>query len=85
MWVTPEKRECYGTLFPDVARLETNKPHKGEVFGCRLTSFGIGVQSVEFSVDDQKWQRCIECPHYRSCYDLSMAKLLFTHAVVART
>jgi hypothetical protein len=85
MWVTPEKRPCYGKLFPDVSRLEANQQHSGEVFGCRLTSFGVGTQSVEFTVDEKKWEHCTECPHHRSCCDLSMAKLLFKHAVLAHS
>ena len=82
MWIDPAKRPCYGNLFPDVSRLEANHSYGGEVFRCRLNS--VGTQSTEFSADEQKWNRCVECPHHRSCYDLSMAKLLFTHAVLAR-
>ena len=84
MWVTPAKRSCYGKLFPDVSRLEVNRQHGGEVFGCRLNRLGAEARSVEFTVDEAKWARCVDCPHYRSCYDLSMAKLLFTHATLAR-
>jgi len=84
MWVTPAKRSCYGKLFPDVSRLEANRQHGGEVFGCRLNRLGAEAQSVEFTVDEAKWERCVDCPHYRSCYDLSMAKLLFAHAMLSR-
>jgi hypothetical protein len=81
MWSDPQKRQCYGNMFPNVSLVEANKAHRGEVFGCRLNSFGIGTQSVEFTVDEAKWEHCTECPHYRTCYDLSVAKLAFENAV----
>ena len=84
MWVDPQKRQCYGNLFPDLRHLGINKAHTGEVFGCRLNSVGIGVQSVEFSVDEKKWEHCTECPHYRPCYDVSLGKLMFQHAALSR-
>jgi hypothetical protein len=54
------------------------------VFGCRLNRLGADAQSVEVTLDEAKWARCVDCPHYRPCYDLSMATLLFTQAMLAR-
>ena len=87
MWVIPAKRGCYGRLFPDVTRLEPNQHHAGAVFGCRPNGAGngAGAASVAFTVDEANWERCVDCAHYRSCYDLSMAKLLFAQAVGAAT
>jgi hypothetical protein len=85
MWVVPAKRACYGKLFPDVTRLELDQQHAGAVFGCRRNSFGNGEPAVAITVDEANWERCVDCPHYRSCYDLSMAKLLFAQVVGAQT
>jgi hypothetical protein len=87
MWVIPAKRACYAKLFPDVSRtrLEPDRQHAGAVFGCRPNNAGgdAGEASVAITVDDANWERCVACPHYRSCYDLSVAKLLFAQAVGA--
>ena len=93
MWVIPAKRACYGNRFPDVTRLEPNQHHAGAVFGCRPSGAGdgpgdsagagAGAASVTFTVDEANWERCVDCAHYRSCYDLSMAKLLFAQAAGA--
>ena len=66
MWIDPQKRECYGKLFPNVRRLEANTPLS---------------RAAEFTLDEAKWERCTQCPHYRTCYDLSMAVLALNHAV----
>jgi hypothetical protein len=85
MWIIPEKRQCYGNLFPDLSRIEPNTTNSGVVFGCRLSSLGSGAQpAAEIFVDDKMWERCTECSHFRSCFDLSMAKLAFTHAIAGR-
>ena len=36
----PEKPECYGTMFPDLSRLEYNRTCKGKVFTAMTTEFG---------------------------------------------
>jgi len=77
--------QCFGTLFPGLAALEYNKPLKGHVFTVTVCSAGIGVQSRRITVDHEAWETCQRCPAYRSCYDLSMAKLTFEQAVLSRS
>lgn len=67
---------CYGSLFPDFTRLIYNQPLKSQAFSALATSHGIGVQSRKLEVKTEGWDRCIACPEYRTCYDLSLAKLV---------
>ncbi len=71
----PDKPACYGAMFPDVTRLEYNRPCKGKAFSALLSSQGVGVQSRELTVDEAEWDACQRCPVYRSCYDLCLALL----------
>lgn len=78
------KTECYGHLFPEVDKLEFNKPCTGEVFSVTLTRHGFGsIQSREMDYNKEKWDACTQCDRYQSCYDLSMAKLSLWSAINA--
>lgn len=76
-----DKPECYGKMFPDLLRLRVNEPCAGSVFSVGLKSAGIGVQSREVRVDEEKWRECEACPHYRQCYDLSAGTFMVRLAV----
>lgn len=78
---TAIKPECLGNLFPDLTQLEYNIPCRGKAFNARITSHGIGVQHREILVDAQEWDHCQRCPYFRSCYDMSMAKLALGEAI----
>jgi hypothetical protein len=68
--------DCYGTLFPDFTRLEKNKALASPAFSALVVSHGIGVQSRKLEVKSEGWEKCVGCSDYRTCYDLSLAKLL---------
>jgi hypothetical protein len=68
--------DCYGAMFPDFTRLEPNKPVEGMAFSGLVTSYGIGAQHRKLEVKGDGWKRCVACLDYRTCYDLSLAKLL---------
>jgi len=72
---------CYGSMFPDLDRLEGNRPVHGRVFEVLLESKGIGLSGRSITADQAQWKKCTACEQYRSCYDLSMAKLLLYLAV----
>lgn len=76
-----EPKSCYGDMFPDLDRLERNCPLQGKAFAVLVQSKGIGVSGRTVTVNADQWRTCVACEHYRDCYDLSMAKLLFTHVV----
>ena len=67
---------CYGSLFPDFTRLRHNQSLEGKAFTVLVTSSGIGVQSRKLEPKADAWAKCVACPDYRHCYDLSLAKLL---------
>jgi hypothetical protein len=77
------KRECYGKLFPDLLQLPRNKMNQGHVFGAMVQSVGVGVQDRKLSVNAAEWEKCAVCPDYRTCYDLSLAKLALQQAVLS--
>ena len=79
-----EPKSCYGDMFPDLDQLEHNCPLQGKAFTVLVQSKGIGVSGRTITVNPDQWQKCAACEHYRDCYDLSMAKLLFTHVVDSR-
>ncbi len=78
-----DKPACYGGMFPDLNRLHVNKPCAGKVFSSLAKSEGIGVQSLNVLVDQEQWAKCEACWCYRSCYDLSMGKLVL-HYVMSK-
>jgi hypothetical protein len=78
------RRRCYGDLFPDLSRVEFNKPCAGRAFAVQVNSCGLGVQSREMKVDETAWEECVRCPDYRPCYDLSTAKLVLGEALQSR-
>lgn len=62
-------------MFPDFTRLEKNIKLESPAFAASVISHGIGVQGRSLEVKQEGWKKCIECADYRTCYDLSMAKL----------
>ena len=79
-----EPKRCYGDMFPDLDRLEDNRPLQGKAFTVKIESRGIGVSGRTVTVNTDGWTACVACERYRDCYDLSMGKLLLTHVVDSR-
>jgi hypothetical protein len=76
------KKECYGSIFPDLLRMHANQRARGKVFSAFVRSVGVGVQERQVSVDESAWEECAKCPDYRTCYDLSMGKTVLEEAVL---
>lgn len=70
-----------GDLFPDLLLLEKNVLNRGRVLGVYLAAIGLGVQERRVVEDPKAWKACIESPNFRSCYDLSVAKLHLQEAL----
>ena len=68
--------DCYGEMFPDFTRLEKNRPLSSAAFTALVESRGIGDQGRKLEVKPEGWENCVACADYRTCYDLSLAKLL---------
>lgn len=78
------QKDCYGTMFPNLDRVDLNKPSSGKAFDVLVESHGIGVSSRQVTVRPEGWDKCTACDNYRDCYDLSMAKLALATALAAR-
>jgi hypothetical protein len=70
------KPACYGTMFPDLSRIEFNTPHEGKAFTVLVESSGMGITDRHSSVIMKEWDACTDCPAYDRCYDLCVAKTL---------
>lgn len=78
------KDDCYGTMFPDLERLDANAPLAGKAFEVLVESHLIGIASRQVKVRPDGWAECANCERYRDCYDLSMAKLALAMALRIR-
>lgn len=78
------KPNCYGTIFPPVAEVRTNRDVRGKVFGYYLVSRGLGVQDRKVNADASQWDGCLACPEFDGCFALSLGKLALEQAVGAR-
>jgi hypothetical protein len=62
-------------MLPDFAHEHLNERNHGKAFSVLVESSGIGVQGRTLATKTDEWEDCLKCPDYRTCYDLSMAKL----------
>jgi hypothetical protein len=76
-------RECYGHLLPDFEHLNYNEPTEGKAFRVFVENVGAGRQRREEEVKPEAWDECVACGDYRSCYELSMARVAL-HGALAR-
>ena len=74
--------ECYGGLFPDLAHMRYHEESRGRAFSAIISSPGTGPQGRRLLPDRDAWDACVECPDYRTCYDLSLATLPMNQTLV---
>jgi hypothetical protein len=74
-------KQCFGKIYPDLARLEANKVIAGKVFKVRINLTGMMRQLPQLELDLAEWEDCQRCEQYRSCYDLSNGKILMQRAI----
>ncbi|MFO7898674.1 MAG: hypothetical protein R6V58_06400 [Planctomycetota bacterium] len=72
-------------MFPDLDRLQLNKPLAGHAFEVLVESRGIGASSRQVKTKPDGWDECTACESYRECHDLSMARPALGAALAART
>jgi len=74
-------------MFPDFTRLKRKEKLEGQAFTALVMSSGTGAQGRNLEVKGEAWEKCMVCPDYRTCYDLSRAKLemndVLMHTMVA--
>jgi hypothetical protein len=68
-------KSCFGTIYPDLERLQFGKTLAGKVFQISIRSQGPGHRDRKLDIDLNAWQGCQQCEDFRNCYDFSMAKL----------
>lgn len=69
-------------FFPDLERLEENAENRGRVASLFVESTGIGTQDHRLTIDQEAWNECVTRPHFRACYDLSMARMALQRAML---
>ena len=74
-------RDCYGKLFPDFTRLKRGEQQDGQAFSAVITGAGTGAHGRNLDVKTEARLKCSECPDYRSCYELSVAKMLMNQVL----
>jgi len=76
--------DCYGTMFPDVLGMPSDRTVAGKVFSVRLDRAG-GMLPKRRSVttNDDAWDDCLQCPLFDDCYRLGLAKVTLATAISA--
>lgn len=78
-----EHRACYGRLFPStVFRVSPREP-VGAPFAYVFEQRGTVPRPPEIAVDLEAWDRCVECPEFGSCRQLSTSKLVLETRLMA--
>ena len=74
-------KQCFGAIYPDLSSLPLNTTLAGKVFKVKIGSLGLMPQRPQVECDMAAWQECQSCEQFRSCYDLSNAKLAMQQVV----
>lgn len=74
--------DCYGAMFPDFTHLRLKLKSEGQAFSALVAGSGTGPQGHTLEVNRDAWEKCVACPDYRTCYDLSQAKLLMNNVLM---
>jgi hypothetical protein len=69
-------------MFPDFTRLKRKERLEGQAFTALVTGSGTGAQGRSLEVKRDAWEKCVACPAYGTCYDLSLAKLEMNEALM---
>ena len=77
-----QRAECYGRMFPDFTRLKRKVKLEGQAFAALVTGSGTGAEGRKLEVKGEAWEKCVACPDYRTCYDLSLARLEMNEVLV---
>jgi hypothetical protein len=68
-------KDCFGTIYPDLEKIQFGKPLAGKVFQICVASQGPGHRDRKLGVDLEAWQQCRQCQDFANCRDFSSAKL----------
>ena len=76
-------KTCFGAIYPDLTQFQLGQELAGKVFCLKVNSLGPCHRDRRLQVDVEQWQQCQSCELFRSCYDLSNAKLMMQQAAAA--
>ena len=68
-------KNCFGTIYPDLAQFQFGKPLDGKVFQICVDSRGSGHRDRKLDINLNAWQDCQKCQDFANCRDFSSAKL----------
>jgi hypothetical protein len=74
---------CYGKLFPSVHPPAARTERTGAVFGYAFEPPGAVSLAPAVTIDLDAWDRCVQCPEFSNCRNLSSAKLMLEMALNA--
>ena len=74
-------KDCLGTMYPDLAEFRFNQELAGKVFRMKVSTIGPGHRDRHLEIDEKAWKECQACEFYRSCFDLSNARLAMQQAM----
>lgn len=74
-------KTCFGTIFPDVSRIQFGRELAGKVFRFRIDSLGAFHRDRHLNCDLKEWADCQSCELYQSCFDFSNAKLTMQRTI----
>lgn len=78
-----QRRERFGTMFPDVLHVANDRPQRGKAFSILLERAGGMIRcSREVMADAEQRDDCRKCPEFDDCYKLCMAKSLLASPIV---
>lgn len=76
-------KSCFGTIYPDLEKFQFNKELAGKVFSLRINTVGPFHRERRLEINTTEWEECQGCELFRSCFDLSNAKLAMQRAMAA--
>ncbi len=71
-----------GGMFPEFTQLKRKEKLEGHAFTALVVGSGTGAQGRSLEVKREAWEKCVACPDYRTCYDLSLATLLMNNILM---
>ena len=77
----PDRKPCYGQMFPNVIAPVDAGVFSGEVFSFQIENIELARCQRSVSVDRQKWDGCLHGPEFDHCYKLAMGILALQTAI----
>jgi len=74
-------KDCFGTIYPELERLQFGATLSGKVFRVSVATVGPGQRDRKLEADRREWEDCQRCEDFRNCYDFSTARLNLQQAL----